>query len=186
MAGGTGEPHCPPEWSAAHFVEYTHFRAFDSRSLERRLCVPIKLESFPVQHSKDSHGAIVTLHSAASLPGNLGNLGNLHGNGCGAGGTGPDTGSLVLVYSGDTRPCQQLVCAPAHHRVQSSRANDHSPSTWILTRVRTRARRTCAQGLLGGSFPLPLQSLYLLKPCPSTTGASRSAGRSRCTHEPRP
>jgi hypothetical protein len=185
VAGGTGEPHCPPEWFAAHFVEYTHFRAFDSRTLERRLRVPIKLESFPVQHSKDSHGAIVTVHSAASLPGNLGNLGNLHGNRCGAGGTGPDTGSLVLVYSGDTRPCQQLVCAPAHHGVHTTNLHPHGSSP-AHARARMRVRRTCAQGLLGRSFPLPLQSLYLLKPCPSTTGASRSAGRSRCTHEPRP
>lgn len=179
MAGGTEEPHSPKGLSAAHFVEYSHFRAFDSRSLDRRLRVPIKLESFPVQHSRDSHGAIVTVHSATSL---LGDLGKLHGNGCGEGGTGPDTGSLVLVYSGDTRPCQQLVCALAHHCVQMPSLHQHGSS-----RAHTRAiRRTCAQVLLGRTFPMPQQSLYLLKPCLSTTGASRSTGRSRCAHEPRP
>jgi ribonuclease BN (tRNA processing enzyme) len=91
-------------------VEFVHFRAFDSRSLERRLRVPVKLESFRVDHSKDAHGAIVTLLPSASLPG--GSYGGASGEEAEAMAQEP----LVLVYSGDTRPCQQLARTPAHHR----------------------------------------------------------------------
>lgn len=165
MAGGKGEARWPPERSAAHFVEYAHFRAFDSRSLERRFGLPIKLESFPVQHSKDSHGAIVTVHSAASLPGNLGNLGDLHGNGCGAGGTGPDTGSLVLVYSGDTRPCQQLVCAPAHHRVHTPNFHHHGSSRAHARTQDVRAGATRAIFPMAPAIPVLVEALPLHHRC---------------------
>ena len=81
---------------ASENVEFTTFLMFDS-VLQRRLGLCVFLQSFRVEHSKDSHGVILTFPAVRAGGGG--------GGGEGQGGA----GALVLVYSGDTRPCQQLV-----------------------------------------------------------------------------